>query len=166
MPSQPRSPSFFENAGSTPDSQVSTCVRNVPAASSAARNSRTSPRTCSAASDRGAGASVNELLMRIPTSVWHCVPVGSTGCAATWPTEADGLEPRWTSVPVLLIGRTAGELAELGDDVAGDRTDRVQCPAHQSPHTRHVQPEPDAQCGPGVERAGLATPGVALGQVR
>src|SRR3954465_11368920 len=69
MPSQPRSPSFLENAGSTPDSQGSACVVNEPAASSAARNSRTSARTCSAASDRGAGASVNELLLilrRVP----------------------------------------------------------------------------------------------------
>src|SRR3954454_16651546 len=66
IPSQPRSPSFFENDGSTPDSQVSTCVSNDPAASSAARNSRTSMRTCSAASDRGAGVNVNELLMSVP----------------------------------------------------------------------------------------------------
>src|SRR5215207_9361099 len=63
MPSQPRSPSFFENAGSTPDSHVSTWLSNVPAARSAARNSRTSSRTRSAASDRGAGANVNELLL-------------------------------------------------------------------------------------------------------
>src|SRR3954452_9960570 len=62
MPSQPRSPSLRLNAGSTPDSQVSTWVVKVPAASSAARNSRTSARTSSAAADRGAGASVNELL--------------------------------------------------------------------------------------------------------
>src|SRR3954451_18591966 len=69
MPSQPRSPSLRENAGSTPDSQVSTWVVKLPAASSAARNSRTSARTCSAASDRGAGASVKELLLilrRVP----------------------------------------------------------------------------------------------------
>ena len=70
IPSQPRSPSLREKAGSTPESHVSTCVSKVPAASSAARNSRTSARTCSAASDRGAGARVNELLMRLPTSVW------------------------------------------------------------------------------------------------
>src|SRR5919112_680248 len=58
MPSQPRSPSLRENSGSTPDSQVSTWVVKLPAASSAARNSRTSSRTCSAAADRGAGAGV------------------------------------------------------------------------------------------------------------
>src|SRR3954447_7127628 len=62
MPSQPRSPSLRLNAGSTPDSQVSTWVVKLPAASSASRNSRTSARTSSAAADRGAGASVNELL--------------------------------------------------------------------------------------------------------
>src|SRR4051794_718607 len=62
MPRQPRSPSLRLNAGSTPDSQVSTWVVKLPAASSAARNSRTSARTSSAAADRGAGASVNELL--------------------------------------------------------------------------------------------------------
>src|SRR3954447_20567058 len=66
IPSQPRSPSFFEKDGSTPDSQVSTCVSNDPAASSAARNSRTSMRTCSAACDRGAGVNVSELLMSVP----------------------------------------------------------------------------------------------------
>src|SRR6476620_3624303 len=97
MPSQPRSPSFFENAGSTPDSQVSTWVSNVPAASSAARNSRTSARTCSAASDRGAGASVNELLLilgRVP----------------------DGSRPSLRRSAVVLRG-APGELAELADHV-------------------------------------------------
>src|ERR1700712_3992728 len=71
MPSQPRSPSLRENSGSTPASQVSTCVVKVPAASSAARNSRTSRRTCSAASDLGAGARVRVLLLLtsgLPTS--------------------------------------------------------------------------------------------------
>src|SRR3954452_21610996 len=63
IPSQPRSPSFFENDGSTPDSHVSTWLSKVPPLSSAARNSRTSSRTRSAADDRGAGANVNELLL-------------------------------------------------------------------------------------------------------
>src|SRR6476620_10374471 len=106
MPSQPRSPSFFENAGSTPDSQVSTCVRNEPAASSAARNSRTSARTCSAASDRGAGASVNELLLilrRVPDPLFRS-PARSA-----------------------LVPRTAaGELAELVDHVIRDIAQRIQ----------------------------------------
>src|ERR671921_2354861 len=64
IPSQPRSPSLRENAGSTPESHVSTCVVKPPAASSPARNSRTCARTSSAASDGGAGARVSGLLMR------------------------------------------------------------------------------------------------------
>src|SRR6185312_17056490 len=65
IPSQPRCPSLRENSGSTPESQVSTRVANVPAASSAARNSRTSARTRSAASDLGAGAGVNAVLLML-----------------------------------------------------------------------------------------------------
>src|SRR4051794_3632211 len=79
MPSQPRSPSLRLNAGSTPESQVSTWVVKLPAASSSARNARTSSRTCSAAADRGAGASVNELLpMQCSPRRCGCLH-GSTG---------------------------------------------------------------------------------------
>src|SRR3954469_13802796 len=85
MPSQPRSPSLRENAGSTPDSQVSTWVVNEPAASSCPRNSRTSARTCSAASDRGAGASVNdEVLMGAP-------------CQSEWRVARSGQDPESSS---------------------------------------------------------------------
>src|ERR1700743_879208 len=65
MPSQPRSPSLRENAGSTLDCHESTCGVKFPAARSTARNSRTSARTCSAAAEDGAGANAKEFpLMR------------------------------------------------------------------------------------------------------
>src|SRR3954463_4314652 len=103
MPSQPRSPSLREKAGATPDSQVSTCVLNEPAASSSARNARTSDRTCSAASDRGAGASVNvndEVLMS------RTLPEP----AARGPVRSGAL---------LVVGRwPAGERSQLADHVA------------------------------------------------
>src|SRR4051794_41684489 len=104
MPSQPRSPSFFENAGSTPDSQVSTCVRNEPAASSCPRNSRTSARTCSAASDRGAGASVNdEVLMGAPCqSEWRVAPAGQD------PEASSGDDPPGSGRSSLTTSLAAG----------------------------------------------------------
>src|SRR5215211_816056 len=114
MPSQPRSPSFREKSGSTPDSQVSTCVVKDPAASSSARNARTSSRTCSAAADRGAGASVNaELLMR-----------------RTLPEGADG---GWSGSALALVlgGGPAGELAQLADHVAGHVRQREEGPGDE-----------------------------------
>src|SRR6476646_8213761 len=122
MPSQPRSPSLRENAGSTPESQVSTWVSNVPAASSAARNSRTSARTCSAASDGGAGASVNELLLmrrfyRGPP--YPAAPGANSG---------------------LVVGRrAAGEFAELVHHLAGHRPQRAQGAGHHPTDTGEVQ---------------------------
>src|SRR3954454_9844271 len=134
MPSQPRSPSFLENAGSTPDSQVSTCVVNEPAASSVARNSRTSSRTCSAAADRGAGASVNEVLL-IPRTV----------------PEGPGVGPLRSRPGVVLVGRPAGELAQVADDVAGRGGQREQRAGHEAPHAAGVEAEHRAQAGRDVE---------------
>src|SRR3954453_235294 len=95
MPSQPRSPSLREKAGSTPDSQVSTWVVNEPAANSSARNARTSERTCSAASDHGADASVNDEVLMSGT-----LPEA----AARGPVRSGAL---------LVVGRPAGERPQL-----------------------------------------------------
>ena len=129
MPSQPRSPSFLENAGSTPDSQVSTCVLKEPAASSAARNSRTSTRTASAASDRGAGASVNGLLLTASRS---------TGCR---------IPPHGRSV----LRRPPGQFPQLLDDVAGHRPERRESTRHQPAHAAHVQAQRAAEAARDVE---------------
>src|SRR4051794_3212195 len=149
MPSQPRSPNLRENAGSTPDSQVSTWVVNEPAASSSARNSRTSARTCSAASDRGAGASVNdEELMR-----------------ATLPERPAGGPVR--SGRLVLGRRAAGERAELADDVAGGRGQREQRPGDQPAHPGRIPPEHRAETDGDVDtgQAAALRPPRLLGQI-
>src|SRR4051794_13193848 len=149
MPSQPRSPSLRENAGSTPDSQVSTWMLNEPAASSSARNSRTSARTCSAASDRGAGASVNdEELMR-----------------ATLPEPAAG-GPVRSGARLVLRRRPAGERAQLADDVAGGRGQREQRPGDQPAHPGRIQPEHRAETGGDVDagQAAALRPARLVGQ--
>src|SRR5215218_9029699 len=133
MPSQPRSPSLRENAGSTPDSQVSTCVLKVPAASSAARNSRTSARTASAASEDGAGASVSGLL--IPRFYRDAAGRRSPG------SLLGGVTRR----------RAAGQLPELGDHLAGHRAEGGQRARHQPADPGEVQPEPGPDPDRGLE---------------
>src|SRR3954449_7731825 len=150
MPSQPRCPSLRENAGSTPDSQVSTWVLNEPAASSAARNSRTSARTCSAASDRGAGASVNDEVVMDRT-----LPEGA----------ADG--PVRSGARLVLGRRPAGERAQLADDVTGRRGQREQRPGDPPAHPGGTQPqdraEPDGDVDTGQDAA--LRPARLFGQV-